>query len=119
MQQSHEALNDYDKFIESRRCLINNDCDIGDIATFKKKIYILNKQLKYKEAVELCDLLLSLVEKNTDDYINIYLSKANTLNKMESYNESLECVEKALSVDSKNEKALKLKKELSKKLSRD
>ena len=104
-----EALNDYDKFIESRRCLINNDCDIGDIATFKKKIYVLNKQLKYKEAVELYDLLLSLIEKDTDDYINIYLSKANTLNKMESYNESLECVEKVLSLDLKNENALKIK----------
>ena len=37
------------------------------------------------------------------------INKANTLNKMESYNESLECVEKVLSLDLKNENALKIK----------
>ena len=109
-----EALSDYNKFIESRKCLENNCCDIGDIATYKKKIHVLYKQSNYTEAIALCDLLLNII-KDTDDYIFVYLSKSTILNKMESYSESLECVEKTLSLDSKNEKALKLKKELSKK----
>ena len=109
-----EALSDYNKFIESRKCLENNCCDICDIATYKKKIHVLYKQSNYTEAIALCDLLLNII-KDTDDYIFVYLSKATILNKMESYSESLECVEKTLSLDSKNEKALKLKKELLKK----
>ena len=105
-----EALDDYNKYIKVSNCLEQNNCDIGDIATYKKKIYVLYKQEKYQEALDLSDILLGIIKEN-EDYKSVYLGKAKILQKLGLYDQSVEFAEKVLDLDTHSRKAVQIKEQ--------
>ena len=102
LQRYEEAIQDYDKVIE---------LNPTEIDVYNKKIFILFKQSNYEQALKICDL----VSEKTNDknhLIYVYIMKANILNKMALYKEALTYIEKVLSIDHNNKKAMTIKKHI-------
>ena len=100
LQRYNEAIQDYDKAIE---------LNLNEIDAYNKKIFVLFKQSNYTEALKICDLV-SERTNDKDNLVYVYIMKASILNKTAQYKEALTSIEKALSLDPNNKKAVTIKK---------